>query len=71
MGSDSSQQRYDESSDPCQTFMKAYLKCVDDHEKGLSEGDECSKEGADYRACRKQQKLSRPTDSSGSAPKEN
>lgn len=45
-----------QESDPCEEQMKNYLKCVESHTKGLSEGDECMEEVNLYKNCRAQQK---------------
>ena len=58
MGSNESktEKEFDDSNDPCVNHLKSYLKCVEKHENGLSEGDECLDESESYRLCRKSQK---------------
>jgi hypothetical protein len=38
--------------DPCAPFMDSYLKCVESHKEGLSEGDDCQSEVLVYKKCR-------------------
>ena len=52
MGNNSSSVKYDEASDPCQPYMEAYLTCVKSHERGLSEGADCTSETIEYKKCR-------------------
>jgi hypothetical protein len=42
--------------DPCEVDMQRYLKCVDSHPQGLSDGDECKQEADAYKLCRTQMK---------------
>lgn len=42
--------------DVCSEQLQKYLDCVKTHERGLSEGNECSTEVANYKACRKSNK---------------
>lgn len=61
---------YKPSEDPCNPALQAYLKCVESHKDGLTEGDDCSAEGNVYKACRKEQmdlKKKSSADSSGVA----
>ena len=37
--------------DPCGDAIESYLKCVDSKPRGLSEGDECTKEANLYKLC--------------------
>jgi hypothetical protein len=53
MGQSSS--TYNPSEDPCNPALQAYLKCVESHKDGLTEGDDCSAEGNLYKDCRKKQ----------------
>ncbi len=53
MGQSSS--TYNASEDPCHPALQSYLKCVESHKDGLTEGDDCSAEGNVYKSCRKQQ----------------
>ena len=39
-------------NDPCYPQLQAYLKCVDSHTDGLTEGDECHEETLRYKECR-------------------
>lgn len=43
--------------DKCKTQLNSYLKCVEDHPNGLSEGDECKIEADQYKKCRTATKL--------------
>ena len=43
-------------NDPCQNAMNSYLKCVENHKDGLSDGDECLDEAKVYKACRSEVK---------------
>jgi hypothetical protein len=49
--------------DPCLALLDQYTACVAEHTKGLSEGDDCSKEGKAYKDCRKQEKLKQKEES--------
>ena len=40
------------ASDPCGKLLDSYLLCVEGHERGLSEGDECKMEADVYKKCR-------------------
>jgi hypothetical protein len=42
----------DDTSDPCYPQLQSYLRCVESHSKGLTEGDDCSKESTEYKNCR-------------------
>lgn len=44
------------SDDPCKSFLLSYEKCVAAQKNGLSEGNDCGKEGEEYKKCRKTQK---------------
>lgn len=44
-------------SDPCLPLLDLYTACVAAHTRGLSEGDDCGKEAATYKDCRKQEKF--------------
>ncbi len=59
----SSSSAYDESSDPCRPHLEAYLNCVKSHEKGLSEGADCSPETVEYKKCRANSKKNQPPES--------
>jgi hypothetical protein len=39
-------------NDPCEIHMEKYLQCVENHPRGLSEGDECGSEAVAYKTCR-------------------
>ena len=58
MGNNSSSNSYDPNKDPCDAAMQAYLKCVEGHKDGLTEGDDCTPEASAYKECRKQQQQS-------------
>lgn len=49
----SSSAAYDSSKDPCDAAMQVYLKCVESHKDGLTEGDDCTPEATAYKECRK------------------
>lgn len=42
--------------DPCLALLDQYTACVAQHEKGLSEGDDCTKEASAYKTCRRSEK---------------
>jgi len=42
--------------DPCLPYLNNYLKCVENHKDGLTEGDDCGDEGVFYKNCRTEQK---------------
>lgn len=47
-----------EAPNPCLQQMNQYLACVECHENGLSENDDCGKEVVEYKKCRAQIKES-------------
>lgn len=47
---------YDINTDSCGKYLESYLKCVESHKNGLTEGDDCSKENIEYKVCRKAEK---------------
>lgn len=40
--------------DPCNSYLMKYETCVSSQKNGLSEGNDCSLEGEEYKRCRKQ-----------------
>ena len=48
--------------DPCLPFLDKYTECVAQHSNGLTEGDDCSKEGSVYKDCRKTEKLKKKSE---------
>lgn len=47
----------DNVNDPCYPQMQGYLKCVEGHKDGLTEGDDCQPETVLYKKCREEQKV--------------
>lgn len=57
--SDFVDQKLKRKKDPCQNALDSYLRCVDSHTDGLTEGDDCKDETKVYKQCRLDNKVSK------------
>ncbi len=48
--------------DPCNSLLVKYERCVAAQKDGLSEGNDCSAEGEEYKKCRRSLKSSKKSD---------